>query len=274
MIYDPKFFESIREGSQRSAAVVVQRLNAVLMPSRVIDIGCGEGWWLRQFEERRVRVLGMDNHEYDSRMAIARDRYFRVDLSKPLPIDLLPASHEYDLALSLEVAEHIPADMAEEFVAQLCAFAPVVCFSAAIPGQGGDGHVNEQWPSYWANIFAKLRYVAINWPRSEFWYDDRVELWYRQNMMLFALGPRIADIEAAVWNVRTPLDVVHPRMHKEICDDIHHDYQIGRRKVGEWKRQPMKRSGANERGESNHNLDGHHGRPRRLHQAHARFGGR
>jgi len=39
--------------------------------------------------------------------------------------------------------------------AALVKAAPVVLFSAAIPLQGGTEHVNEQWQSYWAKLFAE-----------------------------------------------------------------------------------------------------------------------
>ena len=64
------------------------------------------------------------------------------DLAQPLQID-----RRFDLALSLEVAEHLPPECGSEFVQTLTDLSSVILFSAAIPFQGGTDHLNEQWPS-------------------------------------------------------------------------------------------------------------------------------
>jgi 2-polyprenyl-3-methyl-5-hydroxy-6-metoxy-1,4-benzoquinol methylase len=62
------------------------------------------------------------------------------------PLDL---EKEFDLVVSLEVAEHLPASAADQFVNTLVKHGKKILFSAAIPGQGGQDHLNEQWPDYW-----------------------------------------------------------------------------------------------------------------------------
>ena len=84
--------------------------------------------------------------------------------------------------------------------------APVVLFSAAIPGQGGVGHKNEQWPDYWANRFATHGYSVSGALRWRIWNDDRVENWYRQNLLLAAADP--GKLPSVVFD--TPISVVHP----------------------------------------------------------------
>src|SRR4029077_20979056 len=87
--------------------------------------------------------------------------------------------------VSLEVAEHLDEAVASEFVASLVTHGAAVLFSAAVPRQGGSGHVNEQWPSYWAARFAHHGYVPIDAVRPAVWTDDRVAYWYAQNMLLY-----------------------------------------------------------------------------------------
>ena len=93
---------------------------------------------------------------------------------------------DYDLAISLEVAEHLPARAGRRLVAELTRVAPIVLFSAAIPGQGGKGHVNEQWPAYWRALFNRHGFRQLDILRGHILHDDRVQWWYRQNMFLYA----------------------------------------------------------------------------------------
>ena len=79
----------------------------------------------------------------------------------------------------------------------MCKLSDVVLFSAAIPGQGGTHHLNERWPSYWANLFGSAGYDVLDVVRANIWDDARVEWWYRQNLLVFGtkrvyLGSRVA----------------------------------------------------------------------------------
>jgi hypothetical protein len=97
------------------------------------------------------------------------------------------------------------------FVTELCELAPFILFSAAVPGQGGVGHYNEQWSSYWAALFADNGYVVSTTLRAELWDNPGVEHWYRQNLMV--AGRRGAKLPAAWFGAKAqqpPLDAVHP----------------------------------------------------------------
>ncbi|MDW8444469.1 MAG: hypothetical protein RML45_09315 [Acetobacteraceae bacterium] len=125
------------------------------------------------------------------------------------PIDL---DRRFDLALSLEVAEHLPPERAAGFVADLVRLAPAVLFSAAIPLQGGTNHVNERWQAFWAGLFASHGYRAFDVIRPRVWDDPRVEPWYRQNTVLFLADghPETERVAKAERDAPRPLSVVHP----------------------------------------------------------------
>ncbi len=124
---------------------------------------------------------------------------------------------------SLEVAEHLPPTTAETFVKCLCSHADVVLFSAAQPGQGGERHVNERKPSYWAGLFAANGFNAYDSIRPLLAENKVVAPWYRFNTLLFAnlagvarLGSawearridRLADLDHAgdaIWKLKTTL---------------------------------------------------------------------
>lgn len=173
--YPRDLYAQSREGVKSSAAVVAPRLIDLFSPASVIDVGCGEGHWLAEFAARGCTVTGVDGPHVEP------DCDFIVhDLEQPLRLD-----QRFDLALCLEVAEHVSPARAPAFVAELCTLAPTVVFSAAIPGQGGSGHVGEAWPAYWAGLFAENGYPgtgALRWPM---WMDQRVKDWYRQNLLVF-----------------------------------------------------------------------------------------
>jgi 2-polyprenyl-3-methyl-5-hydroxy-6-metoxy-1,4-benzoquinol methylase len=149
--YTNDYYDALREGARRSARVVVPLVLGLVPARSVIDVGCGRGTWLAVFRAHGVEeVRGVDGDYVDrGRLEIPADRFEAHDLTRPLR----PAGR-FDLAVSLEVAEHLPAEAADAFVGSLTLLAPVVLFSAAAPYQGGEGHVNERWPAYWAGRFA------------------------------------------------------------------------------------------------------------------------
>ena len=182
VIYDAAFFEDLTHGSLQSARVVVPLVMDLINPRSVLDVGCGTGSWLRAFVENGVEdILGIDGDYVDRNRLLIDPTHFRsVDLTYPEPL-----GRTFDLAVCLEVAEHLSARVSTELVRFLTAAAPVVLFSAAIPGQGGTHHVNEQWPEYWSKRFNKHEFTRLDPIRRRIWQDQRVQSWYQQNIYLY-----------------------------------------------------------------------------------------
>ena len=63
-------------------------------------------------------------------------------------------------------------------------------FSAAIPGQPGTHHINEQFPWYWQKLFARHGYVALDVVRPRVRHNPAVEPWYSQNVLLYMARAR------------------------------------------------------------------------------------
>ena len=151
--YDEKFFRNLEKGSLQSAKEIVPLVVRFLQPASVVDVGCGTGAWLSVFKEQGIRdILGVDGDyvNLDS-MFIPKEAFQPHDLTRPLKIN-----RKFDLVVSLEVAEHLPSNCAETFVESLTGLGSVVIFSAAIPYQGGQNHVNEQWQDYWKKLFNRI----------------------------------------------------------------------------------------------------------------------
>ena len=189
-------------------------------PSSVVDLGCGIGTWLAVFRRHGVDdVLGVDGEwvPLDS-LEIPRERFVAARLDRPLRLD-----RRFDLAVSLEVAEHLPESAAKQLVASAVALAPCVLFSAAIPHQGGRQHVNEQWLEYWAERFSDHRYVVVDSIRPRVWSNESVAYWYRQNAVLYVHEDTLASTPALPRErertVVTMLSVVHPELLAKVASE-------------------------------------------------------
>jgi SAM-dependent methyltransferase len=215
-MYNQDFFEHLREGSRRSAWAILPIVLGLIRPKRVVDVGCGVGSWLAVCHEHGVdEVLGIDGDHVDRRLLeVPSEEFLAWDLRKPLYPSVRAT---FDLALSLEVAEHLPPECAATFIDSLVALAPAVLFSAAVPHQTGTGHRNEQWPEYWAEMFAARGYDAIDCVRKRVWRDPAVEWWYAQNTLLYVRRERVADDVAlereSAATARNQLALVHPRLY-------------------------------------------------------------
>ena len=209
--YAPAYFAGQGGGSYESARRIVPIVMEALAPQSVVDVGCGVGAWLRAFAEQGVRrVLGIDGDYVErSMLQIDPGDYLGWDLAKPLAVD-----ERFDLALSLEVACDLEPAQAPRFVEDLVRLAPAVLFSSAIPHQGGF-HVNEQWQSYWAALFERHGYLAIDVIRPAVWNDAQVEWWYAQNALLYVTEDVLAAKLPGASAERSParLDVIAPRYY-------------------------------------------------------------
>lgn len=223
MTFSPEVYERIREGCQRSAAALVPFVYDLVRPASVVDVGGGEGWWARSFRMAGAqRALVLD----DSAPLATEPESVRVhDGVEFAWFNAVRHAHwsleeKFDLAVCLETGEHVPEDTADYLVSFVTAAAPVVLWSAAIPGQGGHGHVNEQWPEYWASLFRARGYACADL-RNRFWDDETIEPWYRQNLLLFANLDQITRDPERFYNLITtkwesaPIrGLVHPRIYE------------------------------------------------------------
>jgi SAM-dependent methyltransferase len=179
--YDKHFYDKLNTASKISGEVIVPIVLDLLHPKSVIDIGCGQGEWLSNLAGTSIDYLGVDgDYISDEQLLIDKQKFVRYDLSSAFCID-----RTFDVAMSLEVAEHLRQESSEDFVVSLTKLAPAVVFSAAVPGQGGVNHINEQWPSYWKQLFLRHGYIRLDAIRPLIWQNPQVAFYYRQNVFLF-----------------------------------------------------------------------------------------
>lgn len=204
--YDSRFFDSIMAGSRRSADIVFDQLTPLFasLPRSLVDVGCGSGTWCQAFADRfaPADVRGIDGAYVDrSRLVIDPGDFLAHDLRQPLLID-----RRFGLAMSLEVGEHLPPEAGPELILTLVGYADHVLFSAAVPGQGGEYHVNERPLEYWRGLFRAHGYVAVDCLRPALHRNLQVEPWYRYNSILYVRIDRIADLPEAFASAIVPND--------------------------------------------------------------------
>ena len=190
-------------------SILLNRLTGI---NSVIDIGCGTGTWLSVLQKKGVKnIKGIDGKWVDlDLLSIDKDFFEQADLTKKIKI-----CAKYDLAIALEVAEHLDSIHAKNFVSTLTKLSDYVLFSAAIPLQGGNHHVNEQWQNYWVKLFDDEGYRVHDFIRPMIWNDDRIPFWYKQNILFFARNDSFKDKfdGRSGLDGGMPLDVVHPDLH-------------------------------------------------------------
>ena len=204
---DTELFDWLRATSPGSARVIAPLLVDLVHPGSVLDVGCGDGAWIGAFAALGVaETLGVDTAD-PAAVELAPDRYRQVDLNQGFD-----PGRRFDLAVCLEVGEHLRADAARDLVATLVRSAPVVAFSAAIPGQGGIGHVNEQWPDWWRARFADHGYRQHDVLRAALWTNPDVAFWYAQNLFLYAQPGWEPPAHTALTAEGLPERLVHPAL--------------------------------------------------------------
>ena len=201
-------------GSVRSARLILPIILKLIKPKNVIDVGCGVGSWLSVFQELGINdIIGLDGNWVDKDMLlIPKENFINTNLLNPLKID-----RKFDLSVSLEVAEHLPESHADDFVNFLTGLAPVILFSAAIPFQGGQNHINEQWPEYWIEKFNKNKYHVVDCIRSEIWNNNSIEPFYAQNIFLFIKADYIENNDTLKKEIeknnKMQFSIVHPGIY-------------------------------------------------------------
>jgi SAM-dependent methyltransferase len=181
----------------------------------ILDVGCGIGTWLSVAQELGVtEIKGVDGVDLKaSELKIPYDSFIQADLTLPFRLD-----KKFDLAICLEVAEHLPVSAAGTFIESLTSHSDFILFSAAIPGQGGQNHLNEQWPSYWQDLFRKKNYFPCDILRSRFWNNDQVEWWYSQNTVIYSPAAVIQSLDLPVTESVNSL--IHPALFVEKIEKV------------------------------------------------------
>lgn len=213
--YNNEFYRTRDEKTRYSAKKVLSYIFSFIEVKSMCDVGCGVGTWLSQgcgILGKDIKICGLDgdyvNREY---LQIEQNEFIPSNLEKRINLN-----RRFDLVITLEVAEHLPPQRAKTFVEDLTKLGDVILFSAAIPRQGGLGHINEQPLSYWVEKFAECGYTVFDIVRPEIWNEPKILPMYKQNCVIFAKN----DCEAyqKFLNIKCDsiLDIIHPDVYKNM----------------------------------------------------------
>ena len=212
-IYDADFFDRIGERSHAAAMIVLPLLIKAGIPFKtVFDIGGGTGNWCLAAKKLGAESITLIDGAYvdPTTLVIPHEYFLSRDLAHSFSVPEMA-----DLAICVEVAEHLSPKRAASFVEDLCATSRNILFSAALPFQGGDGHVNEIWPEYWVDLFAQQGYDVYDFIRPAIWKNPQVDWWYRQNLLFFSARPKGKFAPCKVGNHSAlqngdPVTRIHP----------------------------------------------------------------
>lgn len=210
--YSPGYYAEIGEVSLRAATELIPVIKEFINPASVIDIGCGTGSWLHIWNKHGVTdICGVDgDYVSPGQLRIKSDDFIKADLENGISL-----SRTFDLVMCLEVAEHIHAENASAFIASLWQLGDVILFSAAIPGQGGVNHFNEQYPGYWIKLFQESGFSAYDSLREKIWLNTDISVCYRQNILFFVRDTMKSGYPAITQHTKSVLPIVHPELFDE-----------------------------------------------------------
>jgi hypothetical protein len=203
-VYGERFFRTANQTAAAAATGLLPHIAAEIRVRSVLDVGCGRGvwlaWWLRHGASD---VVGVDGPYVDpEQLAISPSAFKALDVSAPFSL-----GRRFDLVQSLEVAEHLDGSSADTFVANLVGHSNLILFSAAIPGQGGEHHVNEQPWEYWRRKFAAHQFELFDFVRPRVRNDQSIYFCYRFNSFLFAHHAAIATLPASIRQAHVPAGI-------------------------------------------------------------------
>lgn len=132
----------------------------------VIDLGCGHNFYCAVLEYAGYMASGVDGVKMKG-VDVVADITSIDDTSRA--IDILDWYNNWwnkpINVLSLEVGEHIPAELATAYLDNLTSFGGDIIMSWAIPGQAGVGHVNCQ-PNKWVYEQMEMRGYSLDLKKS------------------------------------------------------------------------------------------------------------
>lgn len=165
------------EGPRKALPILLEGLN----PTSLLDVGCGTGTWLKAAIELGITdVFGIDGVDISPANLLFPSHLFKcTDLSHNWDL-----GRRFDLVSCLEVAEHLDKNLSSNLIKSLTAHSDNVIFAAACPNQGGQHHVNCQWPSYWQQLFNAEGFECDDAVRWKIWDEQSIEPWYRQNIFI------------------------------------------------------------------------------------------
>ena len=220
-MYSNNWHKMFSDQTGASARAILPPLLALFGSRSLLEVGCGHGHWTLAAVEAGISDYVLVDGPWNvlEDMLVDAKDFVRHNLDEPLEL-----GRRFDMAICLEVAEHVKTESSDTVVQSLTRASDVVLFGAAIPLQGGYLHINEQWPSWWKAYFDRAGYTAFDLVRPRHWSDSALHYYYRQNAFVYvnrsnARLLEIARTEQERLYASGPIlwDAVHPEKYDEMA---------------------------------------------------------
>jgi hypothetical protein len=163
-VYTKEYFEKIQQEEALQAFRLERILYDLYKPRSVIDWGCANGLYLEPFmTDDGCEVLGIENASVAIEMRHPDIRIIKADMTQsisltpvnmqPVGVDLSAPANKFDMALCIEVLEHIEEKYASVAVGNICRSSDRLVVSIAREWQTGPGHLNLKPIEYWIQKF-------------------------------------------------------------------------------------------------------------------------
>jgi len=174
------FVEGIFETDYASIANLISK---TYQPKTIVEFGCGPGHLTRELDKININVTAIDGFSSPEFKNTQKITFTKVDLNDQKALEQFLGNKKFDLAICTEVGEHLNPASSEHLIKYLTQSAPVVIFSAAVPGQGGHGHINCQPREFWHDLFTSNGFRLIDSFRQKLRDNEKLAMWYKLNML-------------------------------------------------------------------------------------------
>ncbi len=184
--YHQSFYDSVSARAEKTAQITRELISSFLTPESLIDIGSGDGVWtftyLSGFSNLNATVVDLPETQFkfinnlSSRVHVIQQDF---ELGVNLPSSI------FDLAICVEVIEHLSPRAAQELISYICKHSKVVLFSGATKGQGGTHHINENTQSFWIESMVNRGMKAYDVVRPVLSGEKEVPSYYKNNIFLY-----------------------------------------------------------------------------------------
>lgn len=201
--YSAEFYKSVGDRGFEASKIVFKILDRFIDPKIISDYGCGYGIWSRCAAEQfpYSKVTGFDLETTIIKNKSRKETFQNLHYA---PINFETHEDSYvtcDLAICLEVVEHISHGRAKLHISRLCQTSDMILFSGAVKGQGGTGHINEQSLEYWVNQFKCHGWLPIDIIRPLIKHNRKIPSFYKNNILLFV---KVKDFDEILSNISDP----------------------------------------------------------------------
>ena len=151
-------------------------------PKTVLEIGCGPGKLTKALSVHVNKIVAFDGFSNPEFNDYSNIMFHRLDLNNNTDKVKEIQDQHFDIAICMEVAEHINPQASASLIKLLTKHANVVIFTAAVPNQGGHGHINCQPRTFWNKLFVEQNFTINTKVMPFIQSNENIAIWYRLNI--------------------------------------------------------------------------------------------